>query len=303
MSIKDLNESFSISGCVNIVGGKGDLPVIEVSNSSATAKISLYGGQVLSYVPAAKHELLFLSELAYYEKGKAIKGGIPVCWPWFGQDPEAKGRPAHGFARYKMWQLNAAEKISDEKTKVTLTLSDDAETKNLWPYEFNLSLEVVVGETLEVKLISKNISGKPFVVTQALHTYFSVKDVSKVEIVGLDGAAYLDKAKSNTGEENRLQEGNVSFNQEVDRIYLKAPNKLSIFENEQTSTEAFSVGNKTCVVWNPWKELCEASADLKPDDYKRFVCVETTNAGDDVVTIKPGEEYQISASYKSVVLS
>jgi len=298
MDITELNQRFSITDQLVVTEGEGGLPFIEVKNEQATAIISLYGGQVLSYKKQHGEELLFLSRLAYYKQGKAIKGGVPVCWPWFGADPENKGRPAHGFARNKMWQIRQTEKLSATKTKVILGLSHDNETMDVWPHEFDLKLEIVVGDKLELSLITDNLSDKDIKITQALHTYFSVKDIQQVSIKGLDGGAYLDKAKSNTGAENRTQAGDVVFAHEVDRIYLDVAPELIIDDaarNKQINIS--SSGNKTAIVWNPWQQICREMADLEDADYQRFVCVETANAADDVISIAPGGQYRLAASY------
>jgi len=298
MNASELNKEFSLDGILEITEEHSGFPFIKIKNQYASAVISLYGGQVLSYDQGEAEELLFLSDKAFYETGKAIKGGVPICWPWFGADPEGKGRPAHGFARNSLWQLDSTEQMVDGSTKVVISLLPVEDSKKLFPYKFKLTLTVVVGKKLELDLATENLDEKSFDITQALHTYFVVKNINEVSVSGLDGCAYLDKAKSNMGEENKTQNGDVSFSGEVDRIYLDVPNDLYVRQKDTEKLTAIqSVNNKTAVVWNPWRELCEQSADLNSDDYTRFVCVETANAAENVIKVKPGDAFSLRVIY------
>jgi len=287
-----------IEGVLKIIEEKPGFPMIHISNEFAEAGISLYGGQVLSFKPKQQNELLFLSEKAYYENGKAIKGGIPVCWPWFGNDPEDKGRPAHGFARNTLWSLGSTEQLVDGTTRVVITMLASEHTRILFPNDFKLSLIVYVGKSLTLELITQNTGDEAFDITQALHTYFSVENIDEVAISGLDQKTYLDKAKSNHGEERKLQIDDVEFEGEVDRIYLDVPQQI-ILKRKPDGDAVFveSKNNKTAVIWNPWKDLCAKSADLKDDDYRRFVCVETANAAHDVISLAAGESFSLTAIY------
>ena len=300
MNVSELNKKFSLDGVLEISEVHSGFPFIKINNQYASAVISLYGGQVLSYANCDAEELLFLSDKAFYETGKAIKGGVPICWPWFGADPEAKGRPAHGFARNSLWEMESTEQLENGSTKVVICLLPNEASQALFSYDFKLSLTIVVGEQLELELDTKNNGQKAFDITQALHTYFSVKNIDEVVVTGLGGCSYLDKAQSNSGEENKIQVDDISIDGEVDRIYLDAPSELKIMQKDSVKLTAIkSINNKTAVVWNPWKDLCEQSADLKPDDYTRFVCVETANAASDVINIQPGESFSLKATYNN----
>ncbi|MEM9945718.1 MAG: D-hexose-6-phosphate mutarotase, partial [Cyanobacteria bacterium P01_D01_bin.36] len=157
MSIEQINQDFGTPGQVEITEGKGGFPVVQVSNEKAKAKISVYSAQVLSFQPAGEAtDLMFVSENAYYKTGKATKGGIPICWPWFGPDPEGKGRASHGFVRNRMWTLLSVEPTPTGETKVRLGMSPSEETLAIWPYQFDLVMEVLVGEQLTVTLTTKN---------------------------------------------------------------------------------------------------------------------------------------------------
>lgn len=296
MDLAQLNSDYGISGQLEFISGKGDFPYIQITNDHATALISVYGGQVLSFQPkGAAQDMMFVSENAYYKAGKAIKGGAPVCWPWFGPDPEGAGRPSHGFARNRAWQTLGAETLPTGETKVTLGFSDTEEIRALWPHAFELALEITVGTTLNMALISRNKSDSPFDITQALHTYFTVGDITQTTVEGLEGTSYIDKVDEG---QVKPQSGPVAIASEVDRIYTGVPSALVIQDASlNRRIRITSTGNKTAVVWNPWSAISVKMADLEDNDYTRFICVETTNAADDVITVPAQGEFRLQVTY------
>ena len=296
MTIKQLNTDFGIANQLEIVEGKGGLPLIMVANKKAKALISIYGGQVLSFQPLTEPEdLMFLSNKAYYQEGKAIKGGVPICWPWFGPDPDGSGRPAHGFVRNRLWKILTTETTENGETKVVLGLVDTEQTREIWPYSFELELTIFVGETLKLELITRNTGTQPFSITQALHTYFAIGDINQVKVLGLENTTYIDKVD---GGVEKQQQGVVEIAAEVDRIYTNVPKNLIIDDADFGRRILItSQGSNTAVVWNPWAKISAQMADLENEAYKGFVCVETTNAADDVVTIAPAQFFQLVAAY------
>ena len=297
MDINKLNTNHAISGHLEFIKGQGGFAMARIDNSKASALVSVYAGQVLSYQPTNQaHDLLFLSDAAYYQDGKAIKGGIPICWPWFGPDPEGRGRAAHGFVRNRPWTVRATETLADGDTRITLGLEDSTETHGIWPTAFDLSLEVTVGNGLRVELITRNTGEQPFTLTQALHSYFSVGAIGQVQVLGLEDTDYLDKAGDGS---RNTQTGAVRFDQEVDRIYLDVPPGLviddAVFGRRISIT---SIGSHTAVVWNPGADISASMGDLRDDDFQRFVCVETANAATDSIEVKPGVEYRLGADYR-----
>ncbi len=270
--------------------------MIDVDNAHATARISLYGGQVLAYRPrGAAADLLFASEQAQYQPGKAIRGGVPVCWPWFGPDPQGLGRPAHGLARTRLWALRRTETLPGDETLVELGLRDNADTRALWPHAFDLSLTIMVGATLRLALSTHNTGTTPFEITQALHSYFSVGDIAQARVQGLDGCAYTDKATGAGGAVKR-QTGDVTVAAEVDRLYAGVPPSLTLVDGALNRRVCITFeGSRTAVVWNPWAAIAAGMADLPDDGYRRFVCVETANAGPEVITLAPGRTHTLVA--------
>jgi glucose-6-phosphate 1-epimerase len=296
MSIEQLNTQYGLAGQLKFVEGKGGFPFIEISNQSAKALISVYSGQVLSFQPLAEPEdVLFLSNQAYYQDGKAIKGGIPICWPWFGPDPEGLGRPSHGFVRNRLWSVVSTEATSETETKVTLGLANTAETQTIWPQSFELAIEISISNTLSVALVTRNLGDRAFSITQALHTYFKVGDISQVRVLGLENTQYLDKVESSI---QKTQPGAVAIAQEVDRVYTDVRGELAIVDAALgRQIRITSSGSKTAIVWNPWAKICSEMADLGDEDYKSFVCVETANAANEVVEVAPHSEYRLVANY------
>jgi glucose-6-phosphate 1-epimerase len=298
MRIEQLNRDHGIAGQVEFIEGQGGFPFIRVNNAKANALISVYAGQVLSFRSAGKtDDLMFLSEKAYYQAGKAIKGGVPICWPWFGPDPEGKGRPAHGFVRNRMWDVIETSVAANGDAEVVLGLTDTPETQTIWPHAFALVLKITVGEALNLELVTRNMGSEAFSITQAFHTYFSVGDIHQTRVSGLEGRQYIDKVE---GGQQKTQSGAVTISSEVDRIYLDVLNDILIHDAAmKRQIRIASQGSETAVVWNPWAKISAEMGDLQDDDYLRLLCVETTNAATDIITIEPGSEFKLVANYRA----
>ncbi|MGB5395959.1 MAG: D-hexose-6-phosphate mutarotase [Gammaproteobacteria bacterium] len=296
MNLSELNKRFGITDQLDFVEGKGELTIAVIKNKFASAVVSLYAGQVLSYRPVnTNSDLMFLSEQAYYQTGKAIKGGVPVCWPWFGPDPQGKGRPAHGFARNSEWTVIDSGTASNGATRLALELKLNETTRALWDGEIEARLDIEVGESLKLKLTTTNKGKETIELSQALHTYFNVGNIAKTSVNGLEDKTYIDKVD---GSKEKTQSGEVTINAEVDRIYTDVNNRLVINDVELgRKIHIESEGSHSAVVWNPWKKIAAGMADLGDEDYKRMLCVETTNAGPDVVSVAPGGRYSMSAEY------
>ncbi len=270
--------------------------MIHIDNGQAKALISVYSGQVLSFQPAAEPtDLMFLSEKAYYAAGKAIKGGVPICWPWFGPDPESLGRPSHGFVRNRLWNVVNTSTTTDGATQVILGLKDTEETRAIWPQAFELAIAITVSHSLRVELITRNLGDKSFPLTQALHTYFQVGDINRVQVLGLENTQYQDKVDSGI---EKTQIGAVTIAGEVDRIYLNVTKELVIDDASlNRRIRIKSAGSKSAVVWNPWAKISASMADLDDSDYQRLICVETTNAATDIVEVPAHSEFRLEAVY------
>lgn len=301
MNIEQLNSNYGVTDQLQFSTGKGNFPIIHINNLHAQAVISVYAGQVLSYRPvSATEDLMFLSEQAYYQAGKAIKGGTPICWPWFGPDPEGLGRASHGFVRNRLWSVQSTSMTPNQETKVKLGVVDTPETQAIWPHPFELSIEITVGPTLTLELMTRNTGDHPFSITQALHTYFHVGDIAPICIKGLEDTAYIDKVD---GGIQKHQSSQITIAEEVDRIYLDVSPELVIEDpTYHRQIKITSAGSQTAIVWNPWVDNSAKMADLEDDDYQKFVCVETANAANEVIEIQPGTANSLSARYQVVQL-
>jgi glucose-6-phosphate 1-epimerase len=296
MNIQQLNTDYGIADKVSFVAGQGDFPLIKVSNEYAEATISVYAGQVLSFKPVGQTEdAMFLSGQAYYQPGKAIKGGAPICWPWFGPDPENKGRASHGFVRDRLWQIRDVVSTQAGATQVTMGLVDTPETRAIWNYSFDIAIVITVAQVLTIKLVTHNTGTEAFAITQALHTYFKIGAINQVQVLGLENKTYLDKVDH--GQE-KTQSGAITFAGECDRIYLDVPATLTIVDQALNRQIIVTAANsKTAIVWNPWAEIAAKMADLGDRDYENFVCVETANAANEIINIPAGGQYEMSAQY------
>ena len=194
--LDERNERFAIPGAASIVAGNGGLPKVQISTPSATAEIYLHGAQVTSWKPTGFDEVIFLSQHSRWENGKAIRGGIPVCFPWFRAKTDDPKAPAHGFARTKAWDVEGIDKIADA-VLVTLSTQTDAESRKWWPYECRVVLKIAVGAQLRLDLTVTNTGSDSLHFEEALHTYNRVGDVHSLRISGLDGVAYLDNRDGN----------------------------------------------------------------------------------------------------------
>jgi glucose-6-phosphate 1-epimerase len=253
-------------------------PVLDVSHPLCTGSVALLGAQVLAWTPAGQPPVLFLSPDAVFEEGQAIRGGIPVCWPWFGG---RAGLPSHGFARLRFWELVRAED-SAEGVGLAFRLQGNGDLG--WPHPFELTLAVHLGETLTVELEMKHFGAADVEITAALHTYLGVGAIEQTRVEGLADTPYLDSLEDHR---KKREEGALIFDREVDRIYL-AEGAVQVLDPVWHRTlEIGKSGSRATVVWNPGIEKSRRLADLPDDAYHGFLCIEAANAGEEVVRLKP----------------
>lgn len=292
---QQLNHQFALDNALHFSTGPNGTVMINVQTPSAQAMICTYGAQVLSYkTNDAEQDLLFLSPQSAYGDGKAIRGGVPICWPWFGLDNPNQGCPPHGFARNQLWHVVETKQLEDGKVAITLKLMTTDFSQQFWPFAFELQFSIVIGETLKMMLTTRNCDKRSYVISQALHTYFNVGDISSVQLRGLSNHHYLDKTLNF---ESRQQLGDITFGAETDRVYLQTPEKLFIEDAAYSrKIQIISKGSKTTVVWNPWDNVVILK-DMLSNAYQHFVCVETANTADDKVTLAPDQSHTLSAEY------
>jgi glucose-6-phosphate 1-epimerase len=293
MDINQLNQEFAIPGQIAFEVGKGGFTVAQIQNNLGSATISLYGAHVQSYIPASQKELLWLSPDSAFEAGKPIRGGIPVCFPWFGPHPDDSTKPLHGFARINEWHVNKTETLADGSNLIVLTLKSNHQTRVIWPYEFTAQISLVVGKVLELTLTYRNKGSEAFVCSDALHTYFNISDISKIGILGLGGHYYYWGAGKEA--DNRQAEDLLTISKEENRRYINHSGDCSLKdEGWKRNIGVAKHGSRVTVVWNPWIEASKTMGDLPNDGYQTFVCIEAANAYDDSIMLQPGESHSIS---------
>jgi glucose-6-phosphate 1-epimerase len=293
IEIDELDDKFSIEGEVGFGELENDLVFVTVSNKYADVDICLYGAHVTSFRPNNSMEILWMSPDSNFEVGKAIRGGIPVCFPWFGPHKTDQEMPQHGFARLIYWDMLGTATLPSGETVVRLQLCSSEETKFYWPHDFCAELTVLVGPTLTVTLKVTNTSAIPFEYTSALHSYFGLSAIENLTIDGLQGTSYHSQLEPGdfVQEEEKLEiqkaETRHYYNTEVPVII-----EDNIFRKKIRVAKA---GSKVTTVWNPWEETCAKIDDLPDDAYQTFVCVEAVNAFDFPVNLAPGESHETSA--------
>lgn len=290
--IDELNREFGIEGHVDFQLGEGGLPKAVIANEYASAEIYLHGAHVTAFQMRNSDPVLWLSDMAEFQRGKAIRGGIPVVWPWFGPHPNDETKPQHGFARVSEWTLIGTDALPNGYTRLRLQLTDSDASRALWPYPFELELNVTVGTELRVELISRNIGAESIAVGGALHTYFNVGNITEITIEGLDDREYLDQLENH---QVKLQDGPMTITQEVDRIYLDTDDECIIADsNMKRSLRVAKSGSSTTVIWNPWIAKSQRMADFHDDGYRTMVCIETANTAGDIHYILPGGQHTLT---------
>jgi glucose-6-phosphate 1-epimerase len=292
VELASLNQRFGLDGRLEFRAGPGGMPHASLRAGQYACEIALHGAHVLQYGAEGQPPVLWVSRQAVFAPGKAVRGGIPVCWPWFGPHPGDSAMPSHGFARTTLWEaLGSGE--SEEGLWLRLGLRSDESTLALWPHEFALELTVTVGRRLDVELSAHNPGATPFSCGGALHSYFAVGDVTQVRVEGLDQARYLDQL---TGQEH-TQHGPVTIGGEVDRVYFDAGPSCAIVDPVHGRRLLVAkAGSGTTVVWNPWQEKARRLADFADDEYGEMLCVETALALSDSVTVGPGASHTLRAT-------
>jgi glucose-6-phosphate 1-epimerase len=274
------------------VEGNGGLAKVAIATSEAAGEMYLHGAQVTSWRPRGAEEVLFVSSQSRWEEGRAIRGGVPVCFPWFGNKVDDPSAPAHGFVRTKAWHLESIVQAGGAVTVSMFTESTDA-TKRWWPADFHLVQRATFGSELTLELVVRNTGATSFRFEEALHSYFRVGHVEKARLQGLSGVQYLDKTDLNR---KKTQQGPIAIVSETDRVYL---NTQSAIEMEDKSLNrrigVVKENSETTVVWNPWVEKAKAFSDFGTAEWTQMVCIETSNVSDFAVELAPRQQHGMQA--------
>lgn len=292
MKIETLNRDFAIPRIAEIVAGNGGLPKVYVTTANASAEIYLHGAQVTSWRPTGGEDLIFLSEHAQWQEGRAIRGGIPICFPWFNAKADDAQAPSHGFVRTTAWELTSIAQ-PQEDVIVKLQTTSNAASRRWWPHEFRLLHRITVGAELKLELTMTNTDATPLRFEEALHTYHRVGDVEKIRIAGLDGVDFLDHVEGNR---KKKQDGDLTVAGPTDNIYLETRHSIEILDPAlQRRVNIQKKNSLTTVTWNPWKEGTAALNDLGDKEWHTMVCVEASNVRDAAITLEPGESHTMEA--------
>lgn len=292
----ELNRRYGAPGRIVFRPSPTGAPVVALVNQYGAAELSLYGGHTLSYRPTGNQPVLFMSKLVNYAPGTAIRGGIPVCWPWFGKNGEPGSVP-HGFAQSSVFSVRASE-YSEEITQLTLGLASSDATKKLWPYDFDLELKFSVSMKLNLSLTTTNTGKVPFKITEGFHPYFRVRDRDAVTVRGLAGCDYVDARDMSA----HTQVGDFAANAPSDHVFTVQKHEWALLDpGLRRAIALVSRGNSKLVVWNPGPTKPDYLENLAPDDYKSFLCVEpATLFRDAAIEVKPGEKHELLVAIQSV---
>ena len=294
-----LNKQFGINGQLAFREDSSGLLIVEINNAQATAAICLQGAHLMSWHPNSQAvPVVWLSRDAKLAVGKSIRGGAPVCWPWFGAHATEPTFPGHGFARTVPWQVIETGSEPDGATRITLRLVKNEKTRAQWPYTSQLDLTVIVGATLRMELTTENTGDADFIIGEALHTYLQVGDISAVRVTGLEGCDYWDKVGGST---LRKQTGAISFAGETDRVYINSA-AVCVIEDDKLKRRirVAKSGSLSTVVWTPWTEKAQKMGDMgQPEGWREMLCVESANAIENVVNLPAGSKHTLIVEYRA----
>jgi D-hexose-6-phosphate mutarotase len=279
---------------VTVKAGNGGLTCVELRCNGAEAHVYLHGAHILHYQPAGQAPVLWCSRKSYFAANKPIRGGIPICWPWFGAHPSDTTRPAHGAARMVEWEP-VASGATAESTTLTLRFPEAKE------FAASAELTVVLADSLTATLTTTNLDDTPMMLSEALHTYFSVSDIRTVSVDGLSGQKYIDTLPAERP--ILTQAGPILFTEETDRIYINSARECAILDpGLKRRILIGKEGSLSTVVWNPWIAKAARMPDYGDDEYPEMVCVETANCGPNTLSLAPGQTHAITTRIRVAAL-
>lgn len=286
-----LNDKFSASGHVHFEIVAPDTIAAKLESNYSTASIALFGATVISYIPAGFDETLFLSRVGNFLPGKAIRGGIPLCWPWFGANFQNASLPPHGFFRLLEWKVDESFHDSHESS-ITLSLYDSEESRKFWPHSFNAVCRLSLGNQLKIKLQITNSGQESWSLSGVFHPYLRFADIRNVEIPALTGKKYVDYTVSNSVETEKVQTGILKFAGEVNQVYAYGGPVEIDDPQEDRQISISSDSMEATGVWTPWQAKCAAAPDLGEDDFTKFLCVEPGIIPPQTRRIEPDDSFE-----------
>ena len=273
------------------------LEYLEIDNAHAKGRIALQGAHIMEWQPKFQTQPVFwMSSNARFVKARSIRGGVPICWPWFGAHPTDSTFCPHGFARVIPWRVVDVDATSTGATRIILEMLDTPEAKRQLSYPYVLTVTITIGRRLRVEMATTNKAAHPFVISEAFHTYLNVSDVANVKITGMQDCVYADKVRNY---ERYVEHNALHFEGEFDRVYIDHSSDCAIHDKGfNRIIHVAKSGSDTTVVWSPGAEKAAEMSDMgELGEWRKMICVETTNAMDNMVVINPGRTHVISAEY------
>lgn len=295
--LEKLQSRFGITGLARFEEGMGGLARLALATPASEATIYLHGAHVAGYKPAGQRGVLFMSAASQYRTGKPIRGGIPICFPWFAAregDPEA---PMHGFARLGDWSVESIQRTG-EGASVVLGFKSNSTTKMSFNGDFEVRYHILIGPTLDLTLEVRNAGSREFVFEEALHTYFAVGDSRQITIEGLHGTEYNSKVENmqRKTQTDRL----IVIDREVDRVFQNTQAACRLEDPVFGRTITVEKENSnTTVVWNPWIDKAANLPDFGDQEWTGMVCIETVNSGENAVRLEAGQTHRMRAVIRS----
>jgi glucose-6-phosphate 1-epimerase len=285
----------SLPASVRIGPGEGGLTVVRVAGRAGSAEIYLHGAQVTSWTPAGGQPVLWMSAASRFQPDAAVRGGVPICFPWFGGNAGAPSAPAHGFARLSEWEFADAREAGDDVV-LAFRLTDTPATRaSAWPHRFEARYTVTVGARLTLALRVTNRDDAAVAFEEALHTYLRVGDVRDTTVGGLEGAPFLNQL---AGLAVETETGPVRFTAETDRIYQGSAAPTTVADGSGRSVGIRTDGSRSTVVWNPWVAKAALISDFGDDEWTGMVCVESANIRSDAIRLEPGQSHTMTAVFE-----
>jgi len=289
-----LQKKSTLSHSVTLQNDENDFEFIVIEHENFDAAFSLHGAHLLHFQLKNQAPIIWLSKTALFNKNKAIRGGVPICWPWFGPAGKSLGDnlPGHGFARTNKWSVKNITELTNG-VEIEFLLTDSEETRKLWPHSFELVLKATLTDTVKLALNSKNTGNEPFFYRAALHSYLAISSPETCEVTGLN-TRYVDMLNKGKAE---LSDGSLTITKPVDAIYQKAPSAISIADSTYNRTLTITdTGNDSEVVWNPWVSGAKGFVDMPDDGYQTMLCVESAITDQSGETIAAGQSHTLTTT-------
>jgi glucose-6-phosphate 1-epimerase len=297
-AIAHLQSQYGNPGSARFEEGPKGLTRVVVETPQAEAQIYLHGAHVTHYQPRGDRPVLFMSQRSRFEPGVAIRGGVPIVFPWFGPKAGEPAAPMHGFARIAEWGVETVSRGADGSVTLVLGLEVGDATHASWPHACSLRYRVVIGEVLDLTLEVRNKSEAAATCEEALHTYLAVADVRRVSVTGLAGSRYIDKTD---GMKRKVQEAAlIEITGETDRVYLDT--KATCVIDDPVTGRRLTVeksGSEATVIWNPWIAKARAMPDFGDDEWPGMLCIESGNVAEHAVTLASGQRHEMRVSIHS----